>query len=392
MGFPQRQAAIVGVYSMAAKSLPERTSFSLQLEAIKGALDDAGLTIADVDGIAPLLKSSHLEGTDRAPQFWAEQLGGRPLLLAEEGPAAGALARAAACISAGLADVVVTFYGKANRRVGPQGTPMPTDRAPRVPEWGYQPHGAYMSTFYALWAQRYMHEFGVTSEDLAEVAVFTRYHATLNPDSVMGGKGEITVEQVMNSRYICEPLHLFDCSIDNDGCYAVVLASADRAKDCKKKPIWILGGSEAYYTDFYATITDPWFPEEGQAVRAATDRAFDLAGVTRDEIDVAGLYDCFTITTIRDLEEMGFCKLGEGADFVKEGNCRLGGSMPTNTDGGLLSNSHPGDPSALHTIEVTRQLRGECGARQVPNAKIGVALQQGYAVHGLAGTLVLAAD
>jgi acetyl-CoA acetyltransferase len=208
----------------------------------------------------------------------------------------------------------------------------------------------------------------------------------------MGSKGEITVDQVMNSRYICEPLHLFDCSIDNDGCYAVVLASAERAKDCKKKPIWILGGSEAYYTDFYATITDPWFPEEGHAVRAATDRAFDLAGVTRDEIDVAGLYDCFTITTIRDLEEMGFCKLGEGAEYVKEGHCRLGGSMPTNTDGGLLSNSHPGDPSALHTIEVTRQLRGECGARQVPNAKIGVALQQGYAVHGLAGTLVLAAD
>jgi len=393
MGFPQRQAAIVGVYTMAQSRLPDRTSFSLQLEAIKGALDDAGLTIKDVDGVAPLLKSSHLDGTDRAEQFWAEQFGGRPLNLHEAGPAAGALVRAAACISAGMADVVVAFFGKSGRRTGPRGTPVPdADRAPRAAEFGFTPYGAYMTTFYALWAQRYMHEFGVGSEDLAEVAVFTRHHATLNPDSVMGHKGDITVEQVVNSRYICEPLHLFDCSIDNDGCYAVVLASADRAKDCRKKPIWILGGAEAVYTDFYSSFTDPWFPDEGNAVRRSADRAFGLASVSRDDIDVAGLYDCFTITTIRDLEEMGFCKLGEGAEFVKEGHCRLGGKMPTNTDGGLLSNSHPGDASGLHTIEVARQLRGECGDRQVPNAKLGVALQQGYAVHGLAGTLVLAAD
>jgi acetyl-CoA C-acetyltransferase len=393
VGFPKRQAAVVGVYSMAESRLPDRSGFSLQLEAIKGALDDAGLTMGDVDGLIPLLKSSHLDGTARAPQFWAEQLGGRPLKLQEEGPAAGALVRAAACISAGLAEVVVAFYGKSGRRTGPRGTPVPdTDRAPRAPEWGYTPYGAYMTTFYALWAKRYMHEFGVTSADLAEVAVFTRHHAVLNPDSVMGRKGEITVDDVVGSRYICEPLHLFDCSIDNDGCYAVVLASAERAKDCKKKPIWVLGGAEAFYTDFYSSFSDDWFPNEGNAVRSAADRAFGLAGVTRDDIDVAGLYDCFTITTIRDLEEMGFCKLGEGADFVKEGHCKLGGKLPTNTDGGLLSNSHPGDPSGLHTIEVVRQLRGECGARQVPDAKLGIALQQGFAVHGMAGTLVLAAD
>jgi acetyl-CoA acetyltransferase len=243
-----------------------------------------------------------------------------------------------------------------------------------------------------MWARRYMHEFNVTNADLAEVAVFTRYHATLNPDSVMGSRGEITVEDVLASRYVCEPLHLLDCSIDNDGGYAVVIASAERARDCRRKPVWILGGAEAYYTDFYATINDPWFPNQGKAVRKATDRAFGLAGISRDEIDVAGLYDCFTVTTIRDLEEMGFCKLGEGADYVKEGHLRLGGSMPTNTDGGLLSNSHCGDPSGLHTIEVVRQLRGECGARQVPNPKIGVSLQQGWAVHGLASTLVMAVD
>jgi acetyl-CoA acetyltransferase len=237
-----------------------------------------------------------------------------------------------------------------------------------------------------------MHEFGVTSEDLAEVAVFTRHHATLNPDSVMGRKGEITVDDVLSSRYICEPLHLLDCSLDTDGGYAVVMTTAERARDCRKPPVWILGGAESTYTDFYVTINDPWFPEDGKAVRRSADRAFGMAGISRDEVDVAGVYDCFTITTIRDLEEMGFCKLGEGAHFVKEGNCRLGGAMPVNTDGGLLSNSHSGDPSGMHTIEVVRQLRGECGARQVPGAKIGVSLQQGWAIHGMAGTLVMAAD
>jgi acetyl-CoA acetyltransferase len=161
---------------------------------------------------------------------------------------------------------------------------------------------------------------------------------------------------------------------------------------CRKTPVWVLGGGESAFTDFYRTVSDPWFPEEGRAVRTTADTAFAMAGVTRDDIDVAGLYDCFTITTIRDLEELGFCKIGEGAEYVKEGHCRLGGKMPTNTDGGLLSNSHNGDPSGMHVIEVTRQLRSECGSRQVPNARIGLALSQGWAVHGMAGTLILGTE
>jgi acetyl-CoA acetyltransferase len=236
-----------------------------------------------------------------------------------------------------------------------------------------------------------MYDFGVTSKDLAEVAVFTRHHATLNPNSVMGSRGEITVEDVVNSRFVAEPLHLLDCSPDTDGGYALVITSAEVARNCRKKPVWILGGAQAAHTDFYISIDDPWFPQEGRAVRSCTDTAFNLAGITRDEIDVAALYDCFTVTLLRDLEEMGFCKLGEGAAYVKEGHCRLGGSMPTNTDGGLL-NTHSGDPSGMMPIEIVRQLRGECGARQVPNPRLGVSLQQGFAVHGTASTLIMAAD
>jgi acetyl-CoA acetyltransferase len=397
MGFPQRKAAIVGVYlTEQAKTLPDRTSFSLQLESIKGALDDAGLTIGDVDGLCPMANTDHLAEDPRnltmAHQFWAEQLGGRPMSLVQQGGGSGQLAKAAAAIAAGLANVAVLFMGKAGRPVGPRGTPLEGERAPRVQEWSFAQSGAFMTTWYALWAQRYMHDFGVTSADLAEVAVFTRHHATLNPNSLMGHKGELTVDKVLESPFICEPLHLLDCSLDNDGGYAIVIASAEVARDCKKPPVWILGGAESYYTDFYTTIDDPWFPEDGRAVRKAADTAFGLAGISRDEVDVAGLYDCFTITTLRDLEEMGFCKLGEAAEFVKEGHCTLGGTMPTNTDGGLLSHSHNGNPDGMPTIEVVRQLRGECGARQVPDAKVGVSLGQGWGVHAAANVLVMGTD
>jgi acetyl-CoA acetyltransferase len=385
-----RQAAIVGVYTTQQGKLTERTSFSLQLEAIHGALDDAGLQISDVDGLIPMYGSDHLPGST-AHQFWAEQLGERPLRLLENGIAAGGLTKAAAAIEAGMCEVVVLFYGKAGWNIGPRHVEV-DPVAPRVPDWAFEQAGAYMATWYAMWARRYMHEFGATHEDLAEVAVFTRHHATLNPDSIMGARGDITIADVLNSRPICEPLNLLDCALDNDGGYAVVVASAAVAMCCRKTPVWVLGGGESAFTDFYRTVSDPWFPEEGRAVRTTADTAFAMAGVTRDDIDVAGLYDCFTITTIRDLEELGFCKIGEGAEYVKEGHCRLGGKMPTNTDGGLLSNSHNGDPSGMHVIEVTRQLRSECGSRQVPNARIGLALSQGWAVHGMAGTLILGTE
>ncbi|HLY82036.1 MAG TPA: thiolase family protein [Acidimicrobiales bacterium] len=394
MTFPRRQAAICGVYLTEQGKLPDRSSFSVQLEAIRGAIDDAGLSVGDIDGLLPMSGSNHIGGLDggTAPrQFWAEQLGHRPLSLMEVGGASGQLAKAAAAISAGMCDCAVLFYGRAGQLTGPRGTAMP-DRAPRVPEWSFPIHGAYMIPFYALWAQRYMHEFKVTSEDLAQVAIVDRYHATLNPESIMGPRGEITVDDVVNSRMIASPLHLLDCSIDNAGGYAVVITTAERARDCRKEPVYVLGGAEAFHTDFYVSFDDAWFPEEGKAVRKATDRAFALAGVTRDDVDVAAIYDCFTITGIRNLEEMGFCKIGEGADFIKEGNTRLGGRMPTNTDGGLLSNSHCGDPSGLQVVEVVRQLRRECGDRQVPDPKIGVALQQGFAVHGSGSTLILAVD
>jgi acetyl-CoA acetyltransferase len=387
MPFPSRKAAVVGVYtSEQARALP-RSAWSLEMECVKGALADAGLSHKDVDGLVPMSFNTALT----VHMQWAEQLDGRPITFIDVGSGAGGGAKAAVAVASGLANVVVVFFANAGFRLGPQGSTV-QPRAPRVPDMSFAVQGAYMSPWYAMWTRRYLHQFKVPPEHLAEYSVIARHHATLNPGSVMGSRGEITVDDVFNSRMVADPLHLLECPLDNDGGYAFVIASEEVARNCRKPPIWILGGAEAVYTDFYMSITPDWINDKGQAVRKSADMAFGMAGVSRDEIDVAGLYDCYPVTAARDLEEMGFCKLGEGADYIHEGNVRLGGKMPVNTDGGLLSHSHNGNPSGFQVIEVARQLRGECGARQVEGARLGAALSQGFAVHGLGATLILAAD
>lgn len=394
MAYPRRQAAVVGVYTTEHARFMDRSSTSLEVEAIRGALADAGLSIADVDGIVPSVPAFSFRGLGpgRSPeQFWTAQLGGRVLSYLSHQSGSNGAQQAAIAVAAGMANVVVMFHGKSNRQLGPKGTPMP-DRAQRVDAWSTATWGGFMAPWYGMWARRYMHEYGATGEDLARVGVVQRYHATLNPDSLMGSRGEITVDDVLTSRMVAEPLHLLDCSLDNDGGYALVIASAEIARDCKNKPVWVIGGAGAGNSDSYLTVDAPWIRPEDSAARRAGDIAFAQAGVTRDDIDVANLYDCFSITFIRDLEELGFCKVGEGPGYIKEGNTRLGGAMPCNTDGGLLSGSHVGNPTGMMAVEIVRQLRGECGTRQVPGAKIGLAMSQGNHVHGTVGTLILAAD
>ncbi len=317
MGFPSGKTAIVGVYTTKqAKSLKPRTSVSLEIEAIRGALDDAGLTPQDVDGVVPLNHAPY--GVPASVHmFWAEQLGEHPLTFMEIGIAAGGLAKAAAAIDAGMANVVVLFWGKAGYEIGPRGTAV-ADRAPRTTPWHWDPSGATCRTWYAMWAQRYMHEFGVTNEDLAEVAVTHRYHATLNPDSVMGSRGEITVDDVHR-----EPVrrpNRCTCSTARSTTTAATRSSSRRKRSRAIAASPRSGCSAAPNRPTPTstqTINDPWFPDEGKAVRRTADIAFAQAGVSRDDIDVAGLYDCYTVTMLRDLEEMGFCKLGEGAELLQ---------------------------------------------------------------------------
>jgi len=393
MAFPGRQAAIVGVYLTKQAFRIDRTSTSLEIEAVKGALDDAGLKITDVDGICTNRPAPPIGGTVDPFYFWAEQLGQRPLALQEIGQGSAALAKMAALVSAGLAETVVYVSGKAGAGVNQAHSAVPT-KAPRVGEWSQYIWGGTMVGWYAAWKRKYMHDYGATHEQLAEVACAARYHATLNPAAIMGSKGEITVNDVLSSKMISDPLRLLECALDNDGGYAIVITSAERAKNLRQKPIYVLGGAEWFEVDWYLNIRHPWINKDS-GLRRATNKAFEFAGVDRKDIDVAGVYDCFTITTIRNLEEMGFCKVGEGADYVQNGRIRLGGELPVNTHGGLLSCSHngPGVPAGMHTIEVVQQLRGKVEpARQVPNAKIGLAISQGRSVHGGGGVLIMGTE
>ena len=389
MAFLHRSAAVVGIYTSEQGRFLKRSSTSLQIEAIKGALDDAGLGLDDVDGIVAPITMEAAGLRLPSPQHWAAQLGGKALTYTDSAGGHLGAQKAAAAIAAGFAKVIVLVHGKADLEIGPRGK---LNQTVHADPWESMAWGGYMAPWYAMWAKRYMHEFGVTSEDMAQVPVIHRHHATLNPASLMGSRGDLTAENVLDSRMIADPLHLLDCALDNDGGWAIVIASADVARDCRREPIWIIGGAEAVDSDLYMTIDAPWIRLEGSAARKVGEIAFAQAGITRDDVDVANLYDCFSITFLRDLEELGFCELGEAAHYVRAGHTRLGGSMPCNTDGGLLSNSHNGNPTGMMAIEVVRQLRGEAGARQVPDARIGLAFSQGAAVHGVCGTVVLAKD
>jgi acetyl-CoA acetyltransferase len=240
------------------------------------------------------------------------------------------------------------------------------------------PYGPLIPTLYALVAQRHMHEYGTTAEQMAEVAVAIRGHAALNPNAYK--KEAISVADVVGSRMITSPLHLLDCAIVTDGAAAFVVTKSKNSKSMN-----ILGQGYGF-THTYIGEHDNIATTA--AVQSGRD-AFAMAGVKPADIDVAELYDCFTITVIAELEDLGFCKKGEGGAFVEGGRIRLGGELPVTTHGGLLSAVHPGLAGGMfHVVEAVRQLRGECGPRQVPDCELALAHGNGGII-GIHCTLIL---
>jgi acetyl-CoA acetyltransferase len=247
----------------------------------------------------------------------------------------------------------------------------------RDPSASFQsPYGMTTVGSYALVAQLHRQRFGTTAEQLAEIAVTMRHHASLNPAAKM--RQPITVDDVLASRMISDPLHLLDCCIISDGGGAVVVTSAARARDLPKKPVLLLGCGEA--VAHQETGSPDLF---AIAARQSGKRAFGMAGVTPADVDLCTIYDSFTITVLATLENLGFCGIGEGGGFVEGGRIRLGGELPVNPDGGGLSNNHPGMRGIFLVIEAVKQLRGECDARQVAGARLACA-------HGTGGTLGVA--
>lgn len=346
----------------------------LQTQAILRALDDCGLSLADVDGLATA-------GIPRFPAVQvAEYLGITPRWT-DTTFAGGAsfeihIAHAAAAIAVGSAEVVVVAYGSNQRSAGSRRLGGVLD--PHQPESQFDAPYRPLNpiSFYAMAAQRHMHEFGTTPEQLAQVAVAARAWALLNPKAYRHDAGPATVEQVLASDMISSPLHTLDCCLVTDGGGAVVVTTAERARSLDVQAIRILGVGEA--TTHHGMSQVPDLVRTGAADSAG--QAYEQAGLGPTDIDVAQIYDSFTITVLLELEGLGFCGVGESGPFVQAGALLPGSSLPINTSGGGLSYCHPGMLGILLVVEAVRQLRGQAGARQVPGARIAVA-------HGTGGIL-----
>jgi acetyl-CoA C-acetyltransferase len=356
MSFP-RQAVIAGVYEHPTRWAPEKTAYQIHAESARGALEDAGLRPGNVDGFAtsgvgPIGVMSVAEHLNLHPTYLDSTSIGGSSFVAHVG-------HAAAAIAAGLCDVVLITYGStaaSDRFAVGTGGGMLGD----PPDQFEVAYGPTVVGGYALAAQRHMHEFGTTSEQLAQIAVTIRRHAGLNPAAKF--REPLSVDDVLASRIISSPLHLLDCCIISDGGGAVVVTSAERARDLRQPPVVVLGAAEAvaHTSAGRRDIT-------GMAAAQSGPKAMAMAGVRHDDVDLCMLYDSFTITVLMTLENLGFCRKGEGGAFVADGRIGLGGALPVNTDGGGLSSNHPGMRGIFLVIEATRQLRGECGPRQVPD-------------------------
>ena len=373
--------AIVGIGETTYSKNSGVSDLVLQLQGFKLACDDAGIDPKEIDGIIAMTYGAVSE--DYMTNFGLPDVkfAARP----EMGGASptASLQLAAAVLNAGICNYVLTIVGrnqKSGQRIGGgMATVAPQFRIVAEHE---MPFGVLIpAQWYAPMARRHMHQYGTTFEHLAAVAVTTRYHASLNDNAMM--REPISVEDHHSSRWVVDPFRLLDCCLETDGVAAVILARADRAKDMKNKPVYVMGVAEGH-PDSPMSITQ----REDMTifgVKKAAPRAFGMAGVGPEDIDVAELYDCFTFTVINQLEDIGFVKKGEGGPFVESGATRLGGTLPVNTHGGLLSQGHI--QGMNHIAEAVKQLRGTAGRSQVEDAEI--ALVSGYGDYGDGSVAIL---
>jgi acetyl-CoA acetyltransferase len=351
-----------------------KSILTLQAQAITRALDDAGLSLRDVDGLATT-------GVARFSTVQlAEYLGLEPTW--NDSTFAGGsayemmVARAAQAIEAGQASTVVVSFASnqrsaRSRKLGG----VVEDHTPEAQfEAPYDP--LHPISYYAMAAQQYLHRYGGTHEQLAEIAVAAREWALLNPQAYRYGQGSITAADVVAAKPVSTPLTVADCCLVTDGGGAVVLTSTERGRDLAKAPVEVLGYGERSTNTSMTAVED--LTRTGASGSGAD--AFAMAGITTADVDVLEVYDSFTITAALSIEALGFCGRGEVLDFIQGGRIRPGGELPLDTSGGGLSYCHPGQYGVLLLVEAVRQLRGEAGARQVPDARTAVA-------HGTGGIL-----
>lgn len=367
-GFPRAQTAIVGAATYGIGKCPGVAAVDMAAKAALLALADAGLSLGDVDALYTSAPYEALGGLELA-----EYLGLRPKVVDCNRTGGSAfeiyVQQAALALATGLIDCALIAYG-----ANPASNPPPAVGMTRQSPWEapYRPLAPISS--YALAASRHMHLYGTTRRQLAEVAVAARQWAGLNPEAAL--REPLSIEEVLAARMVSDPLSVRDCCLFNDGAAAIVMVRADRAKDCAKAPIAVLGAAHAVTHREISSMPD--LTVTGAALSGA--QAYAQAGVTPGEIDLAMLYDAFTITPILFLEDLGFCPKGEGGRFVEDGAIAPGGRFAVNTNGGGLSCVHPGMYGLFLLVESVRQLRGEAGKRQVAGADLAIA-------HGNGGVL-----
>ena len=371
------KTAVVGLAESGCGIASGWSAMEIMANSVHDALDDAGIKLNEVDGVFAatafhsMAAMSLSEYLGLKPKFAdGSQIGGSSFL--------SHILTAALALDAGLINVAVVAYGSNQKSIGgfktiSEAMPYEAQYEPRMPV-----------TAYALAAKRYMHEFGASREDLANVAVSARDWALLNPRAYTYDKGPLTIEDVLSARPIVDPLGKLDCCLVTDGGAAVVMTRSDRAKDTKNTPIYLLGAAMEHHHRMVSEMPD--------LVRTSaidsSQRAFKMSSYKATDMDSIQLYDAFTINTLLFLEDLGFCKKGEAIELVKNNNIGPSGSLKVNTNGGGLSCVHPGMYGLFVTLEAIRQLRNSegdnVGERSdggwIDNAKLSVA-------HGNGGVL-----
>jgi acetyl-CoA acetyltransferase len=369
----RNQAVVAGIGQSEIGKVPNMSALALCAQAARRAINDAGLTIKDIDGLVTAYSM-----TEPYPVFYGAlaEFMGLQLTYGVEQTAGGGTSGvmihdAALAVMSGRAKAVLVVSGD-NRATG-----MGRDNAvSALAAWGHPeyeyPYGGFIPAYYAMIARRYMHDYGVTSEDLAQVAVTQRAHALLHPNAHM--KTPLTVEQVLTSKWIAEPFRLFDCCLISDAAGAMVITRADHGRDLKQAPVYLLGAGESFTHEHI--LAAPSLLRSGAHI--AAERAYEMAGLAPSDVDFAELYDCFTITPMLLAEECGLAAEGEAARLWQDGHGGIAGPLPINTHGGMLSHAHAGATGGLFdSIEAVEQLRGSAGARQVKRHEIALVHVEG---------------
>jgi acetyl-CoA acetyltransferase len=381
----RNQVAIAGIGATEFSRDSKVSTLTLAARAILAAVEDAGLPPEKIDGLA-----TFRVGDSVLPAVLAQALGIKDLNYYVDQFGGGSVShsivgQAALAVHAGIADYVVCYRAlnaRSEFRMGGTGRPL-VDAI----ETQYQAPFGYFTPpqQYAMAARAHMQKYGTTEAQLGAVAVAQRAHAVLNPRALM--REPITMEDYFDSRWVVEPFRLFDCCLETDGAVAVLVTSAERARDLRQDPVLI---SAASWGSGHTLMSNEHPDPTRTAAVDMAPRLFEMAGLGPEEIDVAELYDCFTYSVLVQLEDYGFCAKGDGGAFVETGATKIGGSLPVNTHGGFLSEGYV--HGFNHIYEAVSQLRGDAGARQVEGAKVALSTAQAGYISGNTSALILRGD